>query len=153
MNADSGIDYRYLLALEDVVEHAPAFTLGGLRYWVFRARRNGLNAALVRIDRNVFVDVNAFNRWLYDGMEEPGDYRNLRTVRQILDRSHLKESKLRYWLANAKANGLDAAVIRKNRMKLLIDVERFNAWLADQNSNSDYGLGLNGRQLEDRPRL
>ncbi len=138
MTNTASIDYRYLQIVDQIIERAPALTRGGMRYWIFRARKNGLEKALVKIDRNVFIDTRAFNKWLAEGKATPCDYRNLRTIKQILQTSHFKESKLRYWLQHAHENGLEEAIIRKNPKKLLIDIVAFNDWLFQQNTNAHY---------------
>lgn len=132
------IDYRYVSPVEKLIERAPALTIGGMRYWIFWAKKNGLEKALIKIDRNVYIDVRAFNRWLSEGKTGEIDYRSLRTVKQVLQTSHIKESKLRHWLQYAKFNGLEEAIVRKNPRKLLIDVGRFNVWLARKNTNGSY---------------
>tara|TARA_R110000787_G_scaffold75714_4_gene167436 strand:+ start:2551 stop:3003 length:453 start_codon:yes stop_codon:yes gene_type:complete len=132
------IDYRNLRTVEQIVEYGPAFTIAGLRYWIFWGRRNGLDKALVKIDTNIFIDIHAFNGWLSEGKDERCDFRDLRTLKQVLQTCGIKESKLRYWLQNAPFNGLEDAVIRKNPKKLLIDVSRFNLWLANRNRNKSY---------------
>tara|TARA_R110002126_G_scaffold20353_1_gene75341 strand:+ start:4007 stop:4438 length:432 start_codon:yes stop_codon:yes gene_type:complete len=138
MSDTSSIDYRYLSPVEKLIERAPAFTKGGIRYWIFWAKKNGLDKALIKIDRNVYVDIRAFNRWLSEGKNREVDYRKLRTIKQVLQTSHIKESKLRHWLQYAKFNGLEQAIVRKNPRKLLIDIECFNTWLANRNSNNGY---------------
>ena len=134
-----GIDYRNLRTVEQIVARAAALTPGGMRYWIFFAERNRLSKVLVKIDSNVYLDVPAFNAWLSEGKPYICDYKNLRTVQQILAKSTLKESKLRHWLKHAKENGLEIAIIRKNPRKLLIDTPMFNTWLAIQNVNDKYG--------------
>ena len=59
-----------LLTVKQVVERCPAITEGGLRWWLFNAESNGLNSAIVRAGGRVFIDVQAFERWLDRDTEE-----------------------------------------------------------------------------------
>jgi hypothetical protein len=35
-----------------------------LRWWIFRANKNGLKRALFRVNNRVFIDQEAFDLWL-----------------------------------------------------------------------------------------
>jgi hypothetical protein len=47
------------------------FSEAQCRWWIFNAERNGLNEAraILRIGRRVYIDVDAFDRWL-DAQQE-----------------------------------------------------------------------------------
>jgi len=49
-----------------VADSGGTFTEGQLRWWLFNAEANGLAelGAIVRIGRTVYIDVDAFNKWL-----------------------------------------------------------------------------------------
>jgi len=58
------------------------------------------------------------------------DFRQLRTIKQLAAESPaFSEGALRWVVFNAKANGLDEAIVRHGR-KVLIDLPRFNDWLS-----------------------
>lgn len=40
------------------------FTEAQLRWWIFNASTNGLQSAVVRIGRRVYIDVDAFAAWV-----------------------------------------------------------------------------------------
>jgi hypothetical protein len=48
------------------VAAASVFSEGQLRWWIFLAASNGLDAAsaVVRIGRRVYIDVDRFNDWI-----------------------------------------------------------------------------------------
>lgn len=45
-------------------ESRGTFTEPALRWLIFKANENGLDAALVRVGRKVLIDVEGFNKWL-----------------------------------------------------------------------------------------
>lgn len=56
-------------------------------------------------------------------------YEQLRTVRQLATENPIfSEASLRWHIFNAKANGLDRAIVRVGR-KILIDRVEFDRWL------------------------
>lgn len=57
---------RNLRTVNQFHEERPAFTHGSLRWLIFNERNNGLAAAgaIVRIGRRVYIDVDAFDRWI-----------------------------------------------------------------------------------------
>lgn len=60
------------------------------------------------------------------------DHQNLRTVAQLVaETSWLTEGKIRWFLFHRDTNGLAAAVVRIGG-RLYIDLDKFQAWLADQ---------------------
>lgn len=135
------VDYKYLRSVEQIAAEAPALTLTMLEKWRFHRERMGMTRVFVELDTNVYWDVRAFNEWLYEGKPVIGDYRNLRTLNDILERSSLLESKLRHWLKYRDINGLSDAIVVKtlgSHGKLYIDKTLFNAWLTAQNQNSEY---------------
>jgi hypothetical protein len=40
------------------------FTEAQVRWWIFNAATNGLQPALIRIGRRVYIDVDAFASWI-----------------------------------------------------------------------------------------
>lgn len=40
------------------------FTEAQVRWWIFNATTNGLQSAIVRIGRRVYIDVDAFALWV-----------------------------------------------------------------------------------------
>lgn len=98
-----------------------------------------LACAVLKIDENIFIDIDKFNLWLSLDKEHVSDFRNLRTKQQILRSSHIKSGKLDDWLRKRSWNGLERAVIMKGAKRLYIDITIFNEWLFEQNSNSDFG--------------
>ncbi|MEO8008396.1 MAG: DNA-binding protein [Betaproteobacteria bacterium] len=54
------------------------------------------------------------------------DHTRLRTVRQLASRA-LSEAALRAHIAEARSNGLDAAIVRV-KGRIFLDLDRFNAW-------------------------
>jgi hypothetical protein len=50
-----------------------AFTEAQIRWWIHRAADNGLKraTAIIRIGRRVYIDVDAFDRWLSEQNSEP----------------------------------------------------------------------------------
>lgn len=40
------------------------FTEAQVRWWIFNASTNGLQAAVLRIGRRVYIDVDAFAQWV-----------------------------------------------------------------------------------------
>jgi hypothetical protein len=45
-------------------KHHPWPPLGGLRYLIFNAQRNGFGAAIRRVGRRVLIDEQAFFAWV-----------------------------------------------------------------------------------------
>ena len=134
------IDFSNLISADDLVNLAPAFKLGTVRDWLFHRRTNMLSSAVIKIDDNVWIDIDRFNIWLSIDKDEVSDFRNLRTKEQLLEGCHIKASKLEDWLRKRRWNGLEEAVIKKGEKRLYIDVRKFNCWLLNQNSNSDFGF-------------
>jgi hypothetical protein len=61
-------DFRNLKTVKQVAaESSGTFSEGSLRWMIFKAQDNGLQAALVRQGRRVLIDVQAFNEWLGRG--------------------------------------------------------------------------------------
>ncbi len=98
-----------------------------------------LSSAVVKIDDNVWIDIDRFNIWLSIDKDEVSDFRSLRTKEQILGNSFIKLTKLEDWLRKRYWNGLEEAVIKKSEKRLYIDIHKFNRWLLEQNQNPDFG--------------
>jgi len=56
---------RNLQTVADFAKDGP-FTENQLRWWIFQAANNGLArcGAICRVGRRVYLDVDAFDRWL-----------------------------------------------------------------------------------------
>ncbi|APO98588.1 hypothetical protein RM61_15900 [Xanthomonas phaseoli pv. phaseoli] len=61
---------RQLQTVSDFAADSP-FTEAQLRWWIFRQEDNGLRAhgAIVRVGRRVYVDVQAFDKWIESQQE------------------------------------------------------------------------------------
>ncbi len=55
-----------LRTVAQLADELPAFDEPAIRRLIFNAEELGLGYAIVRIGRKVFIDINAFNRWLDD---------------------------------------------------------------------------------------
>lgn len=55
-----------LSTVNQFTEKHPAFTIGGLRAWIFNEATNGLkqSGAIVRIGRKVLIDETKFFAWV-----------------------------------------------------------------------------------------
>ena len=53
-----------LRTVRQVAKRCPGFTEPAVRKLIFDAERNGLAAAIVRIGRRVFIDLEKFDEWL-----------------------------------------------------------------------------------------
>jgi hypothetical protein len=56
--------YTDLRTIKQLAQENPAFTEASLRWLVFNARHNGLDAAIVRVGRRVLIDVQKLDAWL-----------------------------------------------------------------------------------------
>lgn len=54
---------RNLKSVTQFAAESP-FTEAQLRWWIFNASTNGLQSAVVRIGRRVYIDVDAFAAWV-----------------------------------------------------------------------------------------
>lgn len=54
---------RNLKSVTQFAAESP-FTEAQLRWWIFNASTNGLQSAVVRIGRRVYIDVDAFSAWI-----------------------------------------------------------------------------------------
>ncbi len=55
-----------LMTVNQFIETFPAFTMGGMRSYIFKEQFNGLRElkAIKRIGKKIFIDVEAFFRWV-----------------------------------------------------------------------------------------
>lgn len=62
---------RRLEPIAAFAKHGP-FTEHQLRWWIFTAADNGLDAhrAVIRVGRRVYIDVDAFDAWI-DSQQRP----------------------------------------------------------------------------------
>ena len=58
------VDFRELRTVKQLADEAPFLTQGKLRWWIFHAEKNGLKCAMIKVDGRVYIDRNAFNKWL-----------------------------------------------------------------------------------------
>lgn len=58
------LDYRDLRTVKQIADEAPFVTVAKLRWWIFHASENGLDAALIKVGGRLYIDRNAFNDWL-----------------------------------------------------------------------------------------
>jgi hypothetical protein len=56
--------YTDLRTIRQLAQENPAFTEASLRWLVFNAQQNGLDAAIVRVGRRVLIDVRKLDAWL-----------------------------------------------------------------------------------------
>ncbi len=55
-----------LRTVAQLADELPAFDEPAIRRLIFHAKELGLGYAIVHIGRRVFIDIDAFNRWLDD---------------------------------------------------------------------------------------
>jgi hypothetical protein len=67
---------RRYATVAQFAEANPAFSEASLRWHIFEAPRNGLQAAaaIVRVGRRVLIDVDRFERWIRQGQTGYIDY-------------------------------------------------------------------------------
>lgn len=53
-----------LRTVDQFCQEHPAFTPGGMRWLLFHRQNNGLESAVVRVGRKVFIDVERFFAWV-----------------------------------------------------------------------------------------
>jgi hypothetical protein len=55
-----------LFTVKQFAAKVPAFTVGGLRTLIFNGKSNGIvdSGAIIRIDRKVLINENAFQLWV-----------------------------------------------------------------------------------------
>ena len=56
--------YTDLRTIKQLAQENPAFTEASLRWLVFNARQNGLDAAIIRVGRRVLIDLQKLDAWL-----------------------------------------------------------------------------------------
>ena len=66
-------DFRNLKSVRDISQANPAFTEPSLRWLIFNSKSNGLDEALVRVNRRVYIDTERFNEWLEQGRASSAD--------------------------------------------------------------------------------
>ena len=62
---------RILVTVSQLCQRNPAFTEGGIRWWLFHRESNGLGQAVTRCGRRLYIDEGKFFDWL-DGQNESG---------------------------------------------------------------------------------
>ena len=58
------MDFQKLRTVRQIAETSPAFSEASLRWYLFNSKQNGLEAAVVRVGRRLYLDLDGFNRWL-----------------------------------------------------------------------------------------
>jgi hypothetical protein len=58
------VNFENLRTIAQIGEGNPALSENTVRWWIFNAQSNGLDAALVRLGRRVYIDVERFNAWI-----------------------------------------------------------------------------------------
>ena len=53
-----------VLTVKQLAKLNPAFTESTIRWWIFNAVTNGFNVCLIRMKRRIYIDRQAFERWL-----------------------------------------------------------------------------------------
>ena len=73
--------------------------------------------------------------------------RNLQTVTAVAAGSPFSEAQLRWWIFTSGTNGLDTAnaIVRVGR-RVYIDLDRFDAWIEQQNERQTQGVSKTARQ-------
>jgi hypothetical protein len=65
---DSGLEVkmpeRSLLTVPQLAKKHPAFKEGGIRSYIFNAKKNGFEMALVKIGRKILIDESKFFEWI-----------------------------------------------------------------------------------------
>lgn len=56
-----------LITVNELVKKYPQLTVGGVRWWLFSRKENGLenSKAVIKIARKIFIDEAKFVEWLY----------------------------------------------------------------------------------------
>lgn len=63
---------RHLSTVAQFCAKYPAFSLGGLRWLLFRREQNGLDCAVINIGRKFLIDEDLFFQWLDEQQEQVG---------------------------------------------------------------------------------
>lgn len=58
------MDYKELRTVKQLAAEAPFVSEAKLRWWIFHRETNGFKAAVIKIGGSVYIDRQAFNRWL-----------------------------------------------------------------------------------------
>ena len=54
-----------LITVQELAESPEnPFTAGQIRWWIFRETLNGFDSVVVRVGKRVYIDHDAFERWL-----------------------------------------------------------------------------------------
>jgi hypothetical protein len=56
------LNYKYQTVKQ--LARSTGWTEASIRYWIFHAKKNGLEKAIIRIGRRVLIDIEAFTEWL-----------------------------------------------------------------------------------------
>jgi hypothetical protein len=58
------VEYTDLRTVKQLATEAPFVTESTIRWWIYHANSNGFDAVLIKIGGRVYIDKNAFNKWL-----------------------------------------------------------------------------------------
>ncbi len=58
------VEYTDLRTVKQLAKEAPFVTESTIRWWIYHANSNGFDAVLIKIGGRVYIDKNAFNKWL-----------------------------------------------------------------------------------------
>ncbi|GEM_PF-746398 len=68
------VEYTDLRTVKQLAKEAPFVTESTIRWWIYHANSNGFDAVLIKIGGRVYIDKNAFNKWLEgQRLAAPGD--------------------------------------------------------------------------------
>lgn len=70
MTSNSTVQVPRLVTVKQCVEQGIYPNEGGLRSIIFNAEFNGFNKVIKRINRRVFIDVEAFYKWVEEQNNE-----------------------------------------------------------------------------------
>ena len=60
----AAVTLENLRTVRQIAESSPVFSEASLRWLIFNAKQNGLEPALIRVNRRVLIDLECFNEWL-----------------------------------------------------------------------------------------
>jgi hypothetical protein len=65
------VEYTDLRTVKQLAKEAPFVTESTIRWWIYHANSNGFDAVLIKIGGRVYIDKNAFNKWLEGQNQDP----------------------------------------------------------------------------------
>jgi len=58
------MNYGDLRTIQQKVDENPGISISTVRWWVFNAKENGLDRAIVKIGGRVYIDNKRFDEWV-----------------------------------------------------------------------------------------